>query len=53
MVFNGFAHIDPWLGRYGVHRAVVEFAIDQSWPLRFFAYQASALYDVALQKPVR
>jgi len=51
LVFNDFAHIDPFLGRYGVHRAVVDFALKKSWPLRFFGFQSSALYDVALQKP--
>lgn len=51
MVFNDFAHIDPAMGRYGVHRAVVDFALDSGWPFRFFAYQTSALYDVALGKP--
>ncbi|MBE7197983.1 MAG: class I SAM-dependent methyltransferase [Parafilimonas terrae] len=53
LVFNDFAHVDPEMGRYGVHRAVVDFAIAARWPLRFFAYQPSALYDVALQKPVQ
>jgi Methyltransferase domain len=51
LVFNDFAHIDPFLGRYGVHRAVVDFALETRWPLHFFAYQTAALYDVALRKP--
>jgi predicted O-methyltransferase YrrM len=51
LVFNDFAHIDPGLGRYGVHRAVVDFANETRWPFRFFAFERSALYDVALQKP--
>lgn len=51
LVFNDFAHIDPWLGRYGVHRAAVDFALKHRWPLRWFAYERSALYDVALQRP--
>jgi SAM-dependent methyltransferase len=50
LVFNDFAHIDPHLGRYGVHRAVVEFAIAERWPMRFFAFNGAALYDVALCK---
>ena len=50
LVFNDFAHIDPLLGRYGVHRAVVEFAVAERWPLHFFAFNAAALYDVALRK---
>jgi SAM-dependent methyltransferase len=52
LVFNDFAHIDPYLGRYGVHRAVVEFATSARWPFRLFAYQPAGLYDVALQRPV-
>jgi len=51
LVFNDFAHIDPEAGRYGVHRAVVDFAIEGNWPMAFFAYNNIALYDVALQKP--
>jgi len=51
LVFNDFAHIDPELGRYGVHRAVVDFARERHWPLRLFAFETYALYDVALQKP--
>ena len=51
LVFNDFAHIDPFLGRYGVHRAVVDFALETRWPFRFFAFDIAALYDVALQKP--
>ena len=51
LVFNDFAHIDQEIGRYGVHRAVVDFVCEQRWPLRFFAFHPHALYDVALQKP--
>jgi len=51
LVFNDFAHIDPFLGRYGVHRAVVDFATQERWPLRLFAFSPDALYDVALQRP--
>jgi len=51
LVFNDFAHIDLNLGRYGVHRAVVDFAIERTWPFAFFAFSADALYDVALQRP--
>ena len=51
LVFNDFAHVDPDLGAYGVHRAVVEFAIAQNWPFAWFAYDGSALYDVALRRP--
>jgi hypothetical protein len=51
LVFNDFAHLDPYLGAYGVHRAVVEFAIARDWPFAWFAYDGNALYDVALQRP--
>ena len=53
LVFNDFAHLDPQLGAYGVHRAVVEFAIAKDWPFAWFAYDANALYDVALQRPLQ
>lgn len=51
LVFNDFAHIDPYLSRYGVHRAVVDFALETQWPFSFFAFETAALYDVALRKP--
>jgi hypothetical protein len=51
LVFNDFAHIDPSLGRYGVHRAVVEFAVTNRWPIVLLSYETNALYDVALQRP--
>jgi predicted O-methyltransferase YrrM len=51
LVFNDFAHLDPAYGRYGVHRAVSEFAVNMKWPLAFLALAPSGLYDVALRKP--
>jgi SAM-dependent methyltransferase len=51
LVFNDFAHADPYLGAYGVHRAVVEFAVTHGWRFVWFAYEPNALYDVALQRP--
>lgn len=51
LVFNDFAHVDPELGRYGVHRAVVDFCLEAGWPLAFFALDGAALYDVALRRP--
>jgi predicted O-methyltransferase YrrM len=51
LVFNDFAHIDPWLGRYGVHRAAIDFALSAGWRMSHFAYHPCALYDVALQRP--
>ncbi|WP_439493883.1 class I SAM-dependent methyltransferase [Bosea sp. (in: a-proteobacteria)] len=51
LVFNDFAHIDPWLGRYGVQKAVSEFARMQRWPMAFFCYHPAALYDVAFRRP--
>ena len=52
LVFNDFAHADPYLGAYGVHRAVVEFAVTRGWKFAWWAYEPNALYDVALQRPV-
>jgi hypothetical protein len=51
LVFNDFAHVDPFLAAYGVHRAVVDFAIARGWPFAWFAYDPMALYDVALRRP--
>lgn len=51
LIFNDFAHIDPLLGRYGVHRAVSEFMLEHRWPIAFFAMHPAALYDIALRKP--
>lgn len=52
IIFNDFAHMDPFLGAYGVHRAVVEFAIARAWQFSWLAYEPNALYDVALQRPL-
>lgn len=52
LVFNDFAHADPYLGAYGVHRAVVEFAVTRGWKFVWWAYEPNGLYDVALQRPV-
>jgi hypothetical protein len=51
LVFNDFAHMDPYLGAYGVHRAVVDFAVANRWPFAWWAYDCAALYDVALRCP--
>jgi hypothetical protein len=51
LVFNDFAHMDPFLGAYGVHRAVIDFAVARGWPFAWFAYHPMALYDVALRRP--
>lgn len=51
IVFNDFAHIDPRLGRYGVHAAVVRFMTEARWPMAYFAYEGDGLYDVALRRP--
>lgn len=51
LVFNDYAHVDPFLGSYGVHRAVTEFALARRWPLAYLAYERFALYDVALRRP--
>jgi predicted O-methyltransferase YrrM len=52
LVFNDFAHADPFLGQYGVHRAVMEFVVRERWPIVMLAYHPSALYDVALRRPL-
>lgn len=52
VVFNDFAHADPYLGAYGVHRAVTDFAAASGWKFVWFAYEPNALYDVALQRPL-
>ncbi|MDQ8699864.1 class I SAM-dependent methyltransferase [Hyphomicrobium sp. LHD-15] len=51
MVFNDFAHIDPYLGRYGVKRAAMDFMHERRWPIAFLALDAYGLYDIALRKP--
>ena len=51
LVFNDFAHADPYLGAYGVHRAVAEFAVTRGWTFAWWAYEPHGLYDVALQRP--
>jgi SAM-dependent methyltransferase len=51
IVFNDFAHIDPWMGRYGVHRAATDFAREAGWPMAFFSYNPHGLYDAAFQRP--
>lgn len=52
LAFNDFAHADPYLGAYGVHRAVTEFAVTRRWKFVWFAYEPHGLYDVALQRPL-
>ena len=52
LVFNDFAHADPYLGAYGVHRAVIEFAVTRGWTFAWWAYEPHGLYDVALRRPV-
>jgi SAM-dependent methyltransferase len=51
LIFNDFAHIDPFMGRYGVHRAVTDFMIENEWQMSSFAFNHAGLYDVALQRP--
>ncbi len=51
IIFNDFAHADPFLGAYGVHRAVVDFIVNRRWPLTWLAYEPSGLYDVAVRRP--
>lgn len=51
LVFNDFAHIDPWMGRYGVHRAATDFAREAGWSMAFFSYDPNGLYDAAFRRP--
>ena len=51
LVFDDFAHTDLSFGRYGVHRAVTDFARDRHWSFAWFALASNALYNVALQRP--
>lgn len=51
IAFNDFAHIDPWLGSYGVGRAAIAFARKHRWPMAYFCFHAAGLYDVAFRKP--
>ncbi len=51
LVFNDFAHTDLEHGRYGVHRAVTQFAVEKDWPFAWWAYEPNGLYDVALRRP--
>ena len=52
LAFNDFAHMDPYLGAYGVHRAVTEFAVRERWKFVWWAYEPHGLYDVALRRPM-
>lgn len=51
VVFNDFAHIDPHLGRYGVHRAVAELIRDNKLAIYAMSYEPNGLYDIAVVKP--
>lgn len=52
LVFNDFAHI-VWASysTFGVHCAVTEFLKKDEWPVRYWAYEQNALYDIVVQKP--
>ena len=51
LVFNDFAHADPFLGAYGVQRAVADFVVANRWPIVWLAYHVNALYDIAIKRP--
>ena len=51
LIFNDFAHINPYLARFGVMRAVSEFIKNERWNVKYFAFNHSALYDIAIEKP--
>jgi SAM-dependent methyltransferase len=49
LVFNDFAHIDPLLGRYGVHNAVTEFLVDSGWMIHAMSYEGFGPDDIAVR----
>lgn len=49
LLFNDFAHIDPFLGRYGVHRAVSEFLVEMRWSIHALSFDRFGLYDIAIR----
>ena len=51
LIFNDFAHINPSLARFGVMRAVSEFIKNERWKVKYFAFNHSALYDIAIERP--
>lgn len=51
LVFNDYAHIDPWLGRFGVHLAVSEFLVESGWAIHGLAHHPAGLYDIAIRAP--
>ncbi len=53
IVFNDFAHIDPFLGRYGVHRAACRFLVENDWTVHAMSFHPAALYDLAIRKPLK
>jgi len=52
LIFNDFAHINPYLARFGVMRAVSEFIKNERWTVKYFAFNHSALYDIAIERPL-
>ncbi|WP_308917932.1 class I SAM-dependent methyltransferase [Jannaschia sp. LMIT008] len=49
VIFNDFAHIDPNLGRYGVHRAVSEFLLERRWRIHAISFHRNGLYDLSVR----
>lgn len=52
LAFNDFAHADPFLGAYGVQRAVADFVVANRWSVVWLAYHVNALYDIAVKRPL-
>lgn len=49
LVFNDYAHVDPFLGRYGVHKAVSEFLVETRFLIYALSYNRMGLYDLAIR----
>lgn len=54
LVFNDFCRISGnSLGVFGVHQAVCEFIAKEEWDVAYFCFESGALYDLALQRPLK
>ena len=49
IVFNDFAHIDPFLGRYGVKSAAINFINSSTSTIIGLSFEKHGLYDIAIK----
>lgn len=49
LIANDFAIIDPYLGQYGVHRAISEFINSTNCEIKGLAMESHGLYDIAIK----